>query len=220
MTPKPIQAIFFRDFKNSYIPDILEEVYIKKVYQPFLTGKKDLIIVDWGGNLGLTTFYFKDYAEQVYCVEPAKEHIEVIQKLIDFNHITNVTICPYAISNKNGTEKFYHNENVTMFSLSDLVNPDKKDFEEVETVDVEEFFKRNKLDHIDALKFDVEGAESEIVTSEAFKKYAPKIKLIFGEYHDWTRMNKIMFQQAFEDLGYQFNWNFNTKAATYSAVRL
>lgn len=219
MTDLPLNAIFFKDFKNSYIPDIMEEIWLKKIYQPFLTGKRDLIIADWGGNIGLTSYFFKDYAKQVYCVEPAKQHIEVIQKLIEFNKITNITVCPYAISNKNGTEKFYHNDNVTMFSLSEAVNS-KNDFEEVETITVDEFFKRNKLTYLDALKWDTEGNESEILTSDSFKEYADKIKVIFGEYHEWTRMNKTMFKQAFEDLGFTFHWNINTRAATYSAIRV
>jgi FkbM family methyltransferase len=215
-----MQGIFFNQFANSYIPNIMEEIWIKKIYQPFLTGKRDLIIADWGGNIGLTSYFFKDYAKQVYCVEPAKQHIEVINKLIEFNKITNITVCPYAISNKNGIEKFYHNENVTMFSLSDLVNKDKDDFEEVETVTVKEFFIRNKLDHIDLLKLDVEGNESKVINSDEFKEYAPKIKLIIGEWHSWDTQNQTMFADTFRDLGYVFNWLPNMKAACFTAIRI
>lgn len=220
MTDLPLNALFFREFKNSYIPDILEEIYLKKIYQPFLSGKRDLIIADWGGNIGLTSYFFKDYAKQVYCVEPAKQHIEVIKKLIEFNNITNITVCPYAISNKNGTEKFYHNENVTMFSLSDLVNQKKDDFEEVETITVDEFFKRNKLDHIDLLKLDVEGFESKVINSDSFKEYASKIKVIVGEWHQWDSQNQGMFAQSLRDYGYTFNWLPNMKASVFTAVRV
>lgn len=220
MSDLPLNALFFREFKNSYIPDILEEIYLKKIYQPFLSGKRDLIIADWGGNIGLTSYFFKDYAKQVYCVEPAKQHIEVIKKLIEFNNITNITVCPYAISNKNGTEKFYHNENVTMFSLSDLVNQKKDDFEEVETITVDEFFKRNKLDHIDLLKLDVEGFESKVINSDSFKEYASKIKVIVGEWHQWDSQNQGMFAQSLRDYGYTFNWLPNMKASVFTAVRV
>lgn len=216
---EPINAFFFRDFKNTYIPDILEEIYIKKVYEPFLSGKSDLIIADWGGNIGLTSYFFKDYAKKVYCVEPAKQHQEVIEKLIDFNKIKNIELCKHAISNKNGTTKFYHNQNTTMFSLSSAVT-NKDDFEEVETVSVDEFFKRNKIDHIDLLKLDVEGTEGEVVASEGFKQYADKIDVIVGEYHAWANIEKEQFANMFRDLGFQFNWYFNTKASVFSAARI
>ena len=217
-TLKPIEGFFFRDFKNAYFPDILDEIYVKKVYEPFLTNKDALTIVDWGANVGLTSYYFKDYAKQVYAVEPSIIHLETLRKMLEFNKITNVKVCPYAISNKNGKTKFFHSENTTSFTLVPLV-PDGTDFEEVETVDVKEFFTREKIDQIDLLKMDLEGEESKVVASDVFKEYAPKIKIIIGEWHDWTDMNRVQFQHTLEDLGYEFNWYYTTKAAVFSAVR-
>lgn len=219
-TIKPsIKGIFFKDFDNSYIPHILKEIYLDRIYVPYLSGRKDLIIADWGGNIGLTSNYFKDFAKQVYCVEPSKQHIECIDKMILQNQIKNIKVCPYAISNENGKTKFFHNDNVTMFSLKDTVN-NKKDFEEVETVTVDSFFEREKIDHIDLLKWDTEGFESEILVSDGFKKSASKIHTIVGEWHQWTSMNQYQFKEAFEVLGFQFNWLMRTEASVYSAVRV
>lgn len=214
----PLGAFFFHDFKNSYIPQIIEEIYIKKVYKPFLAGKKDLIIADWGGNIGLTSFYFKDYAKQVYCVEPSKLHHEAIEELIKFNKIDNIKLCKYGISGKTGTEKFYHPENVTMFSMENVMNA--KDYEEVEMVDTEEFFKREGIDHIDLLKLDVEGSEGKVIASEGFIKMAPKIKVICGEWHNWAGISKDLFMNTFRDLGYEFRWLMNTEASCFTAVRI
>jgi FkbM family methyltransferase len=213
-----MQAIFFNDFKNSYIPDILEEVYVKKVYDPFVLGKKDLTIVDVGANIGLTAFYFSDYGK-VYALEPSKQHFEVLTEMIKFNKLDNVFPFKRAISNVTGQTKFYHNDNSTMFSMESIVNK-KDDFEEVETLTLEDFMKQEKLEKIDILKLDVEGSESKIIVSDGFKNVASKIKVILGEYHDWTEMNKNMFQRTFEELGFTFNWNFNTKASVFTCVRL
>jgi FkbM family methyltransferase len=214
-----LNAFFFHDFPNSHIPEILEEIYTKKVYNPFLLGKKDLIIADWGGNIGLTSYFFKDFAKTVYCVEPSKLHIEAIEAMVKQNKIENIVVCPYAISNTNGKERFYHNDNVTMFSLSATVNP-QNDFEEVETITPEEFFTRNKIDKIDLLKLDVEGSESKVVCSDSFKKVADKIKVIVGEWHQWDSQNQQAFQHTFEDLGFTFNWLHNTQASVFTAVKL
>lgn len=219
MDTNHLQAFFFKDFSSSFIPHILKEVYIDQVYARFLNGKKDLTIVDWGGNLGLTSYYFKDFAKQVYCVEPARQHLECIEAMINQNKIKNIKMCRYAISNENGTTNFYHNDNVTMFSLNDAVNK-KDDFEEVETVTVEEFIKRESIDHIDLLKWDTEGNEGQIVTSDAFKRVAPKIDVIVGEWHTWGSMSPQLFCNAFRDLGFEFNWLNKTEASVYTAIKL
>lgn len=218
MQSDPIQGIFFRDFKNSYIPQILEEVYIKQVYRPFVTGRQDMVIADWGGNIGLTSYYFKDYAKQVYCVEPSKEHQEVIEYMLKHNRIENVRLCKYAISNENGTTKFYHPENVTMFSMENVMGA--KEFEEVETIDPLEFFKREKIEYLDLLKLDVEGSESKVVCSDGFREIAPKIKVICGEWHNWDSQSKDAFANTLRDLGYEFKWRNDTAAAVFEAWRV
>jgi FkbM family methyltransferase len=212
-----IEAIFFKDWNNSFIPEILEEIYIKEIYKPFLFGKKDLTIVDIGANIGLASYYFKNFGK-VYSVEPAQSHLETLNKMIEFNKITNITVCPCAISNKTGKQKFYHLPNTTAHSLELIANPN--DFEEVEIVDFEEFMTRNKLEHIDLLKMDSEGEEGKIFTSDSFKKYAPKIKVIVGEYHEWCNMGKNQFANTLIDLGYKFNWLPNMKASVFTAIRL
>lgn len=215
---EPINAIFFRNFKNSYIPDILEEIYLKKIYEPYIIGKKDLLIADVGANIGLTSFYFKDYAKEIFAIEPSKQHLEELRTMIDYNKITNITVCPYAISNKNGKQKFYLTENTTSFHLGEFAND--KDFEEVETVTFDEFMVRNKLDHLDLLKLDPEGEEAKILTSDGFKEYAPKIQVIVGEWHAWSNMERPQFTNVLRDLGYEVRWMHNTRAACYAAVRI
>ena len=213
-----MNAIFFNDFKNAHIPEILEEIYLKKVYDPYLLGKTDLTILDVGANIGLTSFFFKDFGK-VYSLEPSKIHFDTLSELIKYNKIENVIPVKVALSNSIGKTRFYHNDNSTMFSMEDKVN-NKGDFEEVDTTTLEEFIKVNKIENIDLLKLDTEGSESKIIVSDGFKNVANKIKVIVGEYHDWTDMNKIMFKQTFEDLGFTFNWNFKTQASVFSAVRL
>jgi FkbM family methyltransferase len=214
----PLQGIFFHDFANAYIPHILKEIYMDKIYQPFLIGKRDLTIVDFGANIGLTAHFFKDYGT-VYAVEPAQIHQESIQAMIKQNDIKNIIPCKYAISNVNGKTKFYHNDNSTMFSLLNAVNK-SDDFEEVETVTVDTFMDREKIKHIDLLKMDLEGFESEVVSSEGFKKACPNIDVIIGEHHQWSMMGPNLFATTLTDLGYTFNWLRKTEASVFSAVRI
>ena len=215
----PIEGLFFRDFRNSHLPEIFDEIYIKQVYHPFVAGRTDMIIADWGANQGMTSFFFKNYAKKVFAVEPSQQHQEVIEKMIEYNKITNIKVCKYAVSNENGTTRFYHNENTTMFSLTDVVN-NKDDFEEVETLTVDKFFEREGIDHLDLLKLDVEGFESRVVLSDGFKKVKDRIKVIVGEWHQWDTQSQGAFMNTFRDLGFEFRWIPGTVASVFTAVKL
>lgn len=214
----PLEAFFFRDFNNSYIPHILKEIYFDRVYYQHLIGKRDLVIADFGANIGMTAYYFKNFAKQVYAVEPSKQHLEALNKMIEFNGITNIKVCPYAISNENGTTHFYHSQNTTMFSLSDMVN-DKNDYEEVETVTVDKFMEREGIEKLDFLKCDLEGFESQVFSSEGFKKVCERILTIVFEYHTWTPMSISNLEHCLQDLGYKTQ-RMKTDATVVAAVRI
>lgn len=212
------EAFFFNDFSNSYLPQILKEIYIDRVYEPHLRGKKDLTIVDIGANIGLTSYYFKDYAKIVYAVEPAKKHFDCIQKMVEYNKIKNITPVNCAISNTNGLQRFYHNVNTTMYSLNPSVN-DKNDFEEINTLKMNIFMKKYNLDNIDFLKLDTEGFEGQIITSDGFQEVKDKIGIIVGEWHTWGSMGREQFASCLRDYGYKFTWYNNTEASVFSAIR-
>lgn len=213
-----MKGIFFNDFSNSYIPNILKESYIDRVYEPYFRGKKDLTIVDVGANIGLASFYFYDYASKIYALEPAKQHMDVLKHMISFNKMDDRIIpVQKALSHKNGTAVFHHNDNVTMFSLNPAVG-NKGEAEEVDTITFDKFFEENGLTHVDFLKLDVEGSEHEIIGSEGFDKVADKIDVIMGEHHVWSGRNPEQFRAAFVDHGYDFMW-IPADAQIFCAIR-
>lgn len=215
----PLKALYYRDFNNDHVAEIIEEIYLQKIYQPYLLGKKLETIVDLGSNQGYSVNYFSPYAKTVYAIEPAKLHQETIKKTIETNKLTNVVLCPYAVSNKNETLKFYHSTNTTAHSLERNVMS-TNEFEEVEAITFDEFMKRNKLGHIDLLKMDCEGTEGKLLASEGYRQYADKIDVCLGEYHIWSNIEPPQFANMWRDLGFEFNWLSGMKAAVFSAVKL
>lgn len=215
-----LKYLIYRDFENDHIPEIIDEIYLKGVYRPYVLGKKDLIIADFGANQGLTASYFYPYAKKIYAVEPSREHNDLLEHLIELNGYKNIKLCPYAISNKNGKTNLNHTPNRTAFTIVENVIPQEFGNEEVETVTIEEFFKREKIDHLDILKLDIEGMEGKVVASKGFASVADKIDVILGEYHDWSGMSKGMFMNTFRDLGFNFKWDNFTTASTFTAVRI
>lgn len=198
---------------------MLQEIYINKVYEPYLEGKKDLTILDIGANIGMTSMYFSQFASHVYSLEPSKKHSETFLKNMKDNNIENVTLIQKALSHKNGTAKFYHPENQTMYSLNERVNV-TGEFEEVTTITLDQLLIETKLNHIDLMKIDVEGAELEILCSEGFAKVADKIDVIVGEWHSFSNANVNIMIASLRDKGYKFDWTQGVQANVFCAKRI
>lgn len=214
-----MSILHFDTFEKSYIPHMLQEIYINDVYGKYLRGKKDLTIIDCGGNIGVTSMYFSQFAKQVYTLEPAKVHCETFMKNMNGNNIKNVTLIQKALSHKNGTERFYHSDNQTMYSLNAAVN-NKNEYEEVTTITLDTLFKEMKLNHVDLMKIDTEGAELEILCSEGFAKVSDKIDLIIGEWHSWSTGNVNIMISSLKDKGFDFNWLPGVQASVFVAKRI
>lgn len=178
----------------------MAEIYKDQVYAPYLQGKKDLTILDVGGNVGITAYYFSQFAKIVHVLEPAKEHFEILKQMRDFNGLTNVKLHNVALSNEDGEAPFYHLQNKTMYSLTPAQMTN--DIEKVKTVRLDTFLK--DIPHVDFMKSDTEGNEYEIFCGDAFANVAYKIDTIIIEVHSWAGRNPNQLREAFKYNGFEF----------------
>lgn len=215
----PLEAFYFRDFKNSYIPNILKELYQDRVYAPFFEGKKDMMVVDVGANIGLFTYYAYPYAKKIVSLEPSERHFEALTAMLAQNKMERVMPLKLALSKENGEADFYHHPNVTMYSLRPEVNAIPKDKERVITMEFATLCTTYDLDSIDFMKLDVEGAEYDIISSEAFEKMAPRIKAMVLELHEWSGVNYNQIIMALNDYGFTTR-QIPSDATIFSAVRV
>lgn len=196
-----MKAIYYTPpIESTYIHAILKEIYQDRVYASLLSGKKDLVIMDVGANIGLTAQFFADYAKTVYAIEPSQIHIDCIKEAIKFNDIKNIKPYKYAVGSENGTMTLNHNANTTMFSLSKAVG---QEGEEVEVFTLPALFKKLKVDHVDFMKLDVEGVEMEVIGGEPFLEVADKIDSMLIEYHTWSGRNPGQLVQALTNAGFK-----------------
>lgn len=198
------KGIYFNKFENSYIPEILKELYIEKVYSPYLNGKTELVILDIGANIGLFSFYATDFASKIYAIEPSKEHIDVMKYMLKQNDIKNVVPLQYAISNKDGEATFYHSENVTMYSLKKEVSTTNLT-ETVKTIRFDTLFREQKIEMADFVKLDIEGSEVDVIGGDGFYNIKDKIKVIVVEYHNWSGRNPSQITTTLSDYGFKVN---------------
>lgn len=196
-------VIHHSGYDSSFIPHILKEIYIERLYDRFFIGHDKLVVVDIGANIGLTTEYFSKFSKKVYSVEPSKEHFANMKKNLKENGIKNVKPINVAVANKKGKFTLNHNNNKTMFSLSESVGTEG---EEVDVVTIEDLFVDNKIDVCNFMKLDVEGVEYEILGGEPFKKIADRIDIIFGEIHAWANRNPGQIVQSLESVGFSVNF--------------
>lgn len=205
-----MNGLFWEGDINAYfLGHQAEEIFKSRIYDPYVYGRKDLTIIDVGGNLGLFTIYAQPFAKQIYTIEPSGEHIKVINKMVEFNEFKNVRVCQFALSSKDGEEKFYHYNNKTMYSLygniaqtpGSTVVATGEEIVKLKRLDT--FFKEENIEHVDFMKLDVEGVEFEITGSDSFKNVASKIDTIVCEVHTFSGRNPNQILDAFKNNGFK-----------------
>ena len=185
-------------FESLYIPFIYKEIYVEGVYLDIFNQKKDMVVVDVGANIGIVTQYMRDYSRKVYAIEPSPEHFEALKMNKEFNKWDDVELFNIALADKDGKMQLNRlEENRTCHSLINKF--DDKNSVEVETMAMDTFMEKNKIEKVDFMKFDVEGAEDMILRSEGFKKVADKIKAIEVEFHypTWRSLVDYMIELGY-----------------------
>lgn len=214
----PINAIFYTPvIEETYIDAIMKEIYRDKIYAPFFLGRSGMTVIDIGANIGMTSMFFSKYAKVVHAVEPSAQHYNCLAKMVEFNKLDNIKTHKYAVSGETGTKKFYHNSNVTMFSLNGAVSDGSS--EDVDVVDMGTLFKNIGVSRVDFMKLDVEGSEFDIIGSQSFRDVASKIKVILVEYHSWSGKNPGLLVQSLESCGFTVSV-MPTDASIFVGVQL
>lgn len=200
-----LKALFFPDvpFDTLFIPWIYKEIYLDGLYVDVLNQNREMVIVDVGANIGVTVQHFREYAKKLYAIEPSSEHFEALRQNKEFNKWDNVEVFNMAIAGKDGEVVMHKNDgnrtcNSYVLNYSGESQP-------VKAQTLETFFKENKIDEVDFMKVDVEGAEDDIFRSEAFKNVAPKIKMIEVEFHfpTWTNLVEYICSLGYEVRRYE-----------------
>ena len=214
-----LQGIFFKDFKTSFIPEILKEIYRDRIYAPYADNIKDGIVADFGGNVGLFTQFACETAKHVFVMEPSADHFATIEYMLKHNGITNVTPIKQALSHENGEADFFTNENVTMDSLFSNLSGNKPEPEKVQTITMDKFMEENKIDRINFAKIDIEGQEFAVLASEGFEKVADRIDALVVELHNWANISYSQAIACLEDNGFETTL-IPSEATIYGARRI
>jgi FkbM family methyltransferase len=198
----------------SNIEDLFElysEYYLneyKKFFGEELQFKENDIIIDIGAHIGtfsLPISYY--YKPNVYAFEPNISNYQCLIYNVRVNSL-NDRIHPYnmAVSKENKFIEFNEGDASTRGFLTHN-KFHKTTFEgttyQVETVSLNDFIKKEKIQTIDILKIDCEGAEYDIIYNLDNTIFSI-IKLIFIEIHPINKgYNPKKLIRYIEDMGFK-----------------
>lgn len=192
-------------FSNYKIATLRQDTKEKDFFTFISTIKKKGAILDIGANLGIMTAHLsKNFPNaEIHAFEPEPNNLKVLEKIIQKKKLSNVTIHPIALGDKDTTlEMVLPKEGqVKMQGLSHVVHPSITEWNEGETFKVQS----KKLDDLNlpavsGIKMDVENFETFVLNgaAELIQRDHPVIYLEL-----WENDNRDQCFQFLEKLGYQ-----------------
>ena len=199
--------------KSLYIPSCRVDIELRPntsdiiVYkQVFLWNEYNIpidfepkVIIDGGGNIGLSAIYFASRFNQskVYVLEPEEQNF----KLLSRNTTNNSRIIPIESALWGSNISYKTNSSSGFWGVQiyeDLTDNSKS------SITIKDLMERYDIDYIDILKLDIEGAEKEVFKGNV--EWLKRVKIIVIELHDFmvSECAKTFFH-AIENLNYSMD---------------
>lgn len=170
---------------------VFKEVFLHKVYADYFPFYQSSTILDIGAHKGYFTLFAalnSDPKSRIIALEPVGENFQALQKNVSANRFENqVTAWQYGLSDQAGPVDLYLSraENHSLFKPTGSDNGSQNAFrkERVEMLTLKGLMERGKIDQVDFMKMDCEGAEYQSLFSTDAETLR-KINTISMEFHD------------------------------------
>ena len=141
-------------------------------------------VIDIGAHVGYFTLYATNLAKKgkIISYEPSKNSFLTLEKNIKMNKFSNIKLENVAVSKIQG-KALLHTNDMDEISNSLYNRNNKVEVQEVETTTLDNIFLKHKLEKINFLKMDCEGAEYDIIMN-ASSSILDKIQKISAEIHE------------------------------------
>jgi FkbM family methyltransferase len=151
-------------FGGALLSDGVYESELTEVVDTLLRGGDTF--VDVGGNEGYFSILAASKVKEglVFCIEPQKRLLPVIQRNIELNAISSVSVNNIAFSDRKGSIQLYLRPSTNTGSSSFFKHWTLGGASQsVETVTLDEFVEQQSLKRIRLIKIDCEGAEGLVI---------------------------------------------------------
>jgi len=169
--------------------------------------RQDSVVMDLGANMGDFTIMAAALCPlgRVYAVEPMSEYIPVLQTNTTLNLLSNIEIIQVALGDHEGKTRLSIAGVQSSMYFDDAINT-----ETARLTTLPQLMRDCRIEQIDLLKMDCEGAEWEILS--AAHEVLPRIRQICMEFHPargWTaeRLAAILRESGYEVWYTESPWN-------------
>ena len=196
------------------VPKSIQDLSPVKGYELYRKLKEGEVVVDAGAFTGdYTVFAAKKVGKEgkVIAFEPDEKNRIILRRNLRFEKLDNVIIVPKGLWNKKATLNFKSQDGLH----SNLYSNEGNSSIDVAPLDYE--LKRLKINKVDFIKMDIEGAEIEAVKGalKTLKKHKPFVAI--ASYHIVKGKQTSAFLEKFlSRLGYKVKSDFPKHLTTFA----
>lgn len=162
------------------------------------------VVIDAGANMGLFSAVASVKGCNVYAFEPIKAVIDkYLSRTAEWNKCSrDISIINKALADKTGMAEFLYDENqVAASTMKEIRKTDKEKQAKtvtVNTITLDEFVVQMKLDRVDYIKADIEGAERNLLwgATGVIREFAPKIAIRTYHLPDDSKLLPAIIKKA------------------------
>lgn len=159
--------------------DTLKEQINGGMYDHLFKGKKDLVFLDIGANIGLVSIYAVPYCKRIVAIEPSPDTFQQLSK--NTKPYQMIECYRVALAPVDGNVDFYVND--LNFTASSTVNTYGTKTS-VQAYTLGTILDAYKLDHVDVCKVDCEGCEGRSLNVAEIFEASGIIDCYFVENHN------------------------------------
>lgn len=188
---KQWKSLLFKKIGYRRIESPYKELNSFQAKKKFLNNETQLTIFDIGASVGQTSAQYRSYfpKSQIYSFEPIENSFKQLQ--VRFANDPAVQCFQMALSDGEYLQEFYLNRNAETSSLlpseiestrwSPPQSMESVNCTKIKTNTLDNFCKTKKIDKIDILKIDAQGADLKILNGSQSLLKAQSIPLIYTE---------------------------------------
>jgi len=168
------------------------------------------VVIDIGANIGTFSMFIYDFADKIYAIEPAPDNYDLLSKNVKENNLTKIKTFKEAIACNTGTREMRMSGSAGGggWNIVDYTGP-KDEYQPTRAITLEGFMEREKIDYIDLVKIDTEGAEKEMFEDTTFP--FDKIGTIICEFHhsNYSEKDRGFYKSILEGKGFTYHETSN-----------
>jgi FkbM family methyltransferase len=140
---------------------VIFELFIDQIYP--VQVRAGSVFIDIGAHIGCFTVWAASQGAHVYAYEPFPSNFTALQRNLARNQLKDVYVFNVAVAGTRQTRKLFLPNNKMDSGRYSLYPGRGTETIDVESVTLDEVLSANRLEHVDLLKIDCQGAEYEIL---------------------------------------------------------